>query len=65
MTTLTAAVSAAGVASKHWDAHDTRLIGATVAGIAIIVGLIVAVKMHPVLGSDPGLGVRGLHLRRR
>ena len=46
MTTLTFAAAAA---SKNWDAHDTRLIGSTVIGIAIIVGLIVAVKMHPFL----------------
>jgi GntP family gluconate:H+ symporter len=40
---------AAAAVSKNWDAHDTRLIGSTVIGIAIIVGLIVAVKMHPFL----------------
>jgi GntP family gluconate:H+ symporter len=46
MSTLTFAAAAA---SKNWDAHDTRLIAATVIGIAIIVALIVVVKMHPFL----------------
>ena len=42
-------------AAAPWTSHDTRLIWVTVLGIAIIVALIVALKMHPflalVLGS--------------
>jgi GntP family gluconate:H+ symporter len=42
MTTVALAVSA-------WTGHDTRLILVTVIGIAIIVALIVALRMHPFL----------------
>ena len=48
-------MTGAALAVSSWTAHDSRLIGVTVAGIVIIVGLIVALKMHPflalVLGS--------------
>jgi GntP family gluconate:H+ symporter len=42
-------VTNAALAVSSWTGHDTRLIAVTVIGIAIIVGLIVALKMHPFL----------------
>jgi GntP family gluconate:H+ symporter len=40
---------ALAAATATWTGHDTRLILVTVIGIAIIVALIVALKMHPFL----------------
>jgi GntP family gluconate:H+ symporter len=42
-------MTTAALAVASWTSHDTRLIWVTVAGIAIIVALIVALKMHPFL----------------
>jgi GntP family gluconate:H+ symporter len=49
MTTSATAVTTAALATSSWTGHDTRLIVVTVIGIAIIVALIVALKMHPFL----------------
>ncbi|MDT8909350.1 gluconate:H+ symporter [Amycolatopsis sp. PS_44_ISF1] len=43
-----------------WTGHDTRLIGATVLAIAVIVVLISRVKLHPLLALTLGSGVLGL-----
>ncbi len=47
-------------ATQPWHAHDTRLMVAAVAGIAIIVLLIVLAKMHPFLSLILGSGFVGL-----
>lgn len=48
-------MTTAALAASSWSGHDTQLIVVTVIGIAIIVALIMALKMHPflalVLGS--------------
>jgi hypothetical protein len=46
---MTVMTLSAAAGATNWDAHDTRLIAATVAGIALIVALIVVVKVHPLL----------------
>jgi GntP family gluconate:H+ symporter len=43
-----------------WTGHDTRLIGAALLGIAVIVVLITNVKLHPFLSLTLGSGVLGL-----
>jgi GntP family gluconate:H+ symporter len=43
-----------------WTGHDTRLIGAALLGIAVIVVLITKVKLHPFLSLTLGSGVLGL-----
>ncbi|RSN36346.1 gluconate transporter [Amycolatopsis sp. WAC 01416] len=43
-----------------WTGHDTRLIGATVLAIAVIVVLITKAKQHPFLALILGSGVLGL-----
>ncbi|WP_028936013.1 gluconate:H+ symporter [Pseudonocardia spinosispora] len=48
------------VAAMPWGAHDTRLIAVAVIGIALIVLLIVAVKMHPFLALVLGSAFVGL-----
>lgn len=52
--------SLTALAAAPWNGHDTRLIVVAVLGIAIIVGLIVAVKMHPFLSLLIGSGFVGL-----
>jgi GntP family gluconate:H+ symporter len=52
---LTAAAS-----SKPWTSHDTRLVLVTLGGIAIIVLLIVAVRMHPFIALILGSAFVGL-----
>ncbi|WP_328646131.1 GntP family permease [Amycolatopsis sp. NBC_00348] len=51
---MTSALAAA------WTGHDTRLIGATVVAIAVIVVLITKVKLHPFLSLVLGSLVLGL-----
>jgi len=46
--------------SEPWVAHDTRLMGAAVAGIALIVILITAAKMHPFLALVLGSALVGI-----
>lgn len=48
------------VAAMPWGAHDTRLIAVAAIGIALIVLLIVAVKMHPFLALVLGSAFVGL-----
>lgn len=43
-----------------WTGHDTRLIGATLLAIALIVLLITRYRMHPFLGLILGSGVLGI-----
>jgi GntP family gluconate:H+ symporter len=45
---------ATAVTTKPWAAHDTRLVLVTLGGIAIIILLIVAVKVHPFLSLIAG-----------
>jgi GntP family gluconate:H+ symporter len=45
---------------KAWDSHDTRLIIVAVLGIALIVALIAAAKMHPFLALTLGSGFVGI-----
>jgi GntP family gluconate:H+ symporter len=60
-TTLrTATALAAADKPGPWVAHDTRLIVAALAGIALIVVLITAAKMHPFLALVLGSGLVGL-----
>lgn len=47
-------------AARHWDSHDTRLIVVAAIGIAVIITLIVAVKMHPFLSLVLGSALVGL-----
>jgi GntP family gluconate:H+ symporter len=47
-------------AVKPWDSHDTRLIVVAVLGIALIVVLIAAAKMHPFLALTLGSGFVGI-----
>jgi len=56
----TATLLAAGAASKAWDAHDTRLIVVGLIGIAIIIVLISALKVHPFLALVTGSAFVGL-----
>jgi GntP family gluconate:H+ symporter len=55
---MTALVSGAPAASS-WSGHDTRLIVAAIAGVAIIVVLITQLKVHPFLALALGCGVLG------
>ncbi|UOZ10097.1 gluconate:H+ symporter [Amycolatopsis sp. WQ 127309] len=48
------------VLAGAWTGHDTRLIGATVVAIAVIVVLITKVKLHPFLSLVLGSLVLGL-----
>jgi GntP family gluconate:H+ symporter len=48
------------VLAAAWTGHDTRLIGATVVAIAVIVVLITKVKLHPFLSLVLGSLVLGL-----
>ncbi|RLK54714.1 gluconate:H+ symporter [Actinokineospora cianjurensis] len=48
------------ITAAAWTGHDTRLIGATVLGIALIVVLITKVKFHPFLALVLGAGTLGL-----
>jgi GntP family gluconate:H+ symporter len=48
------------VAAPPWGAHDTRLMVAAVAGIAVIVLLIVLAKMHPFLSLILGSACVGI-----
>ncbi|GAA4554431.1 GntT/GntP/DsdX family permease [Amycolatopsis samaneae] len=48
------------ILAAGWTGHDTRLIGATVLAIALIVVLITKVKLHPFLALILGSGVLGL-----
>ncbi|QWF79113.1 GntT/GntP/DsdX family permease [Amycolatopsis sp. CA-230715] len=48
------------VLAAGWTGHDTRLIGATVVAIALIVVLITKAKLHPFLSLVLGSGVLGL-----
>ncbi|GAA1969726.1 gluconate:H+ symporter [Amycolatopsis minnesotensis] len=50
----------ATLAAGAWTGHDTRLIGATVLAIALIVVLITKAKLHPFLSLILGSGVLGL-----
>jgi GntP family gluconate:H+ symporter len=47
-------------ASKPWGSHDTRLALVTLIGIALIVALIVALKVHPFLSLIIGSAFVGL-----
>ncbi|ETK38167.1 GntT/GntP/DsdX family permease [Microbispora sp. ATCC PTA-5024] len=47
-------------AAAAWSGHDTRLIVAALAGIAVIVVLITKLKVHPFLALALGSGVLGL-----
>jgi GntP family gluconate:H+ symporter len=51
---------AATTATASWGGHDTRLALVTLGGIAIIVGLIVALKVHPFLSLILGSAFVGL-----
>ncbi|WP_414935540.1 gluconate:H+ symporter [Amycolatopsis sp. cmx-11-51] len=46
--------------AASWTGHDTRLIGATVLAIAVIVAGITKAKLHPFLALILGSGVLGL-----
>jgi gluconate:H+ symporter, GntP family len=46
-------------ASSDWTTHDTRLIVAAIAGIALIVVLVAAVKVHPFLALVAGSALTG------
>ncbi|GLZ40492.1 gluconate:H+ symporter [Actinokineospora sp. NBRC 105648] len=48
------------VTAAGWTGHDTRLIGAAVLGIALIVVLITKAKLHPFLALVLGAGLLGL-----
>ncbi|GLW92577.1 gluconate:H+ symporter [Actinokineospora globicatena] len=48
------------ITAAAWTGHDTRLIGATVLGIALIVVLITKLKFHPFLALVLGSGALGL-----
>ncbi|MCP2273436.1 GntP family permease [Actinokineospora diospyrosa] len=48
------------ITAAAWTGHDTRLIGAAVLGIALIVVLITKVKFHPFLALVLGAGTLGL-----
>jgi len=55
-------MTTATLAAAPWGSHDTRLIAATVIGIAIIVALIVALHVHPflsLLASNGGSFLNG------
>lgn len=49
----------AALAASAWTGHDTRLIVVPLIGIAVIVALIVAVRMHPFLTLIIGSAVVG------
>ncbi|MEO9239914.1 MAG: gluconate:H+ symporter [Jatrophihabitantaceae bacterium] len=51
---------ALAAAAKPWASHDTRLTLVTVVGIAIIVMLIVALKVHPFMALIAGSAFVGL-----
>ncbi|GAA3063327.1 gluconate:H+ symporter [Actinokineospora globicatena] len=48
------------ITAAAWTGHDTRLVGATVLGIALIVVLITKLKFHPFLALVLGSGALGL-----
>ncbi|MBE9374195.1 gluconate transporter [Saccharopolyspora sp. HNM0983] len=48
------------LAASAWSAHDTRLLFATLAGIAVIVLLISWAKLHPFLSLALGAGTLGV-----
>jgi GntP family gluconate:H+ symporter len=56
---VTASSAIAAATGSDWTSHDTRLIAATLIGIAVIVGLIVGIHMHPFLALVLGSIVAG------
>jgi GntP family gluconate:H+ symporter len=53
------ALASGALAASSWNGHDTRLILAAIAGVAVIVVLITQFKMHPFLALMLGTGVLG------
>src|SRR4051794_21766250 len=53
------AFASGALAASSWNGHDTRLVLAAVAGIAVIVVLITQFKTHPFLALMLGTGVLG------
>jgi gluconate:H+ symporter, GntP family len=53
------ALASGAVAASSWNGHDTRLILAAVAGIAVLVILITQFKVHPFLALMLGSGTLG------
>ncbi|MDN3352109.1 gluconate:H+ symporter [Actinomadura sp. DC4] len=53
------ALTSGTLAASSWSGHDTRLILAAIAGVAVIVVLITQAKMHPFLALMLGTGVLG------
>jgi GntP family gluconate:H+ symporter len=53
------ALASGALAASSWNGHDTRLILAALAGVAVIVVLITQFKMHPFLALMLGTGVLG------
>jgi gluconate:H+ symporter, GntP family len=53
------ALASGAIAASSWNGHDTRLILAAVAGIAVLVLLITQFKVHPFLALMLGTGTLG------
>jgi GntP family gluconate:H+ symporter len=53
------ALASGAIAASSWNGHDTRLILAAVAGIAVLVVLITQFKVHPFLALMLGTGTLG------
>jgi GntP family gluconate:H+ symporter len=53
------ALASGALAASSWNGHDTRLILAALAGVAVIVVLITQFKVHPFLALMLGTGVLG------
>lgn len=53
-------LTSAAIAAAPWTSHDTRLIVITVLAVALIVGLIVVLRMHPFLALILGSALVGL-----
>jgi GntP family gluconate:H+ symporter len=53
------ALASGALAASSWNGHDTRLILAAIAGVAVIVVLITQFSMHPFLALMLGTGVLG------
>lgn len=53
------ALASGAIAASSWNGHDTRLILAAVAGVAVLVVLITQFKVHPFLALMLGSGTLG------
>src|SRR4051794_8425255 len=56
---LMTALASGAIAASSWNGHDTRLILAAVAGVAVLVVLIMQFKVHPFLALMLGTGTLG------